>query len=186
MIDFIYSSVYDELFTSMKKKKYSGKQFIEMEKFSAMLQSFWEKEGKKIIREIERVTKLKFKKEVDCYIVSEMFFEAISHPFTVKMCNNIDRLRGIMVHELIHILFVQNENKVLKVLNCLSGDHNYKVHFPVLLCERKVLENLHGSFKAEKRVEDLDYIWRDVDKVYTMFKKDNKGVINFLNKNVIN
>ena len=91
-----------------------------------------------------------------------------------------------MVHELIHILFVQNENKVLKVLNCLSGDHNYKVHFPVLLCERKVLENLHGSFKAEKRVEDLDYIWRDVDKVYTMFKKDNKGVINFLNKNVIN
>lgn len=184
MIDFVYSSVYDELFTSMKKKKYSGKQYVDMERFSALLQSFWEKEGTGIKKEIERVSGLKFKYKIRCFVVKDMDFNAISFPFTLRYNKNIETIKGILIHELIHVLLRDNK-KVLELIRKKFNyeDYDFKVHFPVLLIQRRVTEILYGKdyfekvLKQERDVDELGYEWKRVNKYYNKF---DKGIVNFL------
>ena len=185
-IKFQYSVPYDQLLGIMYNKEFSHSQAIVAKDFINKIEVFWQKEGNKIINNVEKTANLKFKSNVDCYVVSNMLFEAISHPFTIKMDHDFNRLKGILVHELLHILFSQNGSKVIETFNKIEGDHDYKVHFPVLLCERKVLEKLNKSFKREKRVEDLDYVWKDVNKSYSKFKNYKKGLIPFMQEHVIN
>jgi len=188
MIDFIYSSVYDELFTSMKKKKYSGKQYVDMERFSAELQSFWGKEGGKIKKEIEKISGLKFKYKVKCFIVRDMEFNAISFPFTLKYNKNMETIKGILIHELIHVLLKDNKKVLDLVRNKFNyEDYDFKVHFPVLLIQRKVIENLYGNsyfkkvLQQERDIDELGYEWDRVNQIYGKF---DKNVVNFL-QNVI-
>src|SRR3989344_432922 len=182
-INFRYSMPYDEMLSIMRGEELSHSQAMIAKDYIARVNELWDGEGREIIKEIERAAGLRFKQDVDCYIVSEMAFEAISHPFTLKMCSNFEKLRGILVHELLHVLFVQNDKKILPVLNNMAGEHSYRVHFPVLVCERRVLERLYKEFKIEKRVEDLDNVWKDVNKIYPGFKNYRKGVIEFLREN---
>ena len=187
MIEFIYSSVYDELFTSMKRKKYSNKQYVDMERFSAELQSFWGKEGKKIKKEIEKVSGLKFRSKIKCFVVKDMEFNAISFPFTLRY-NKLETTKGILIHELIHALLKDNKKILELVRNKFNyEDSDFKVHFPVLLIQRKVIENLYGKdyFKKvlsdEKDIDELGYEWSRVNKCYSDF---DKGIVNFL-QNVV-
>jgi len=182
-INFKYSMPYDEMLSSMKGEELSSSQNVIAKTYIKELKGFWEKENERVVNAIEKASGLRFKKDVDCYVVSDMTFEAISHPFTLKMCLDFKRLKGILIHELLHILFVQNDKRILRAVNKLNGDRDYKIHFPVLLCERKVLERLNGNFKVEKRVEDLDYIWRDVNKIYHEFKNYKMGVVDFILEN---
>ena len=179
MIDFVYSSVYDELFTSMKKKKYSGKQFVDMERFSASLQSFWEREGGKIKKEIEKVSGLRFRYKLRCFVVKDMNFNAISFPFTLRYNKDIEVIRGILIHELAHVLLRDNK-KVLELVRKKFGyeDYDFKIHFPVLLIQRKVIENLYGNkffdrtLKYEDKIDELGYEWKRVNKYYNKFDKN--------------
>ena len=188
MMDFVYSSVYDELFTVMKKKKYSGKQYIDMERFSASLQSFWEKEGGKIKKEIEKVSDLKFKYKLRCFVVKDMEFNAISFPFTLKYNNDLETIKGILIHELIHVLLRDN-HKVLDLVRKKFGyaDYDFKVHFPVLLIQRRVTENLYGKeyfkkvLQQERDIDELGYEWDRVNQYYPKFEK---GIVSFL-QNVV-
>ena len=152
--------------------------------YTNSVRKFWDKRGARIIKEIENVSKLKFKGNVDCFVVNSMFYESISHPFTIKIEKDFDRLFTIFVHELTHILLVQNFKKVAPLVNLIDKDPNYRAHFPVLLIERKVLERLSKNYKKQKRIEDLDYVWEDVEKIYDNFKKSNKGIVHFLKENV--
>jgi len=184
MIDFVYSSVYDELFTVMKRKKFSGKQFIEMEKFCALLESFWEKEGGKIKKEIEKVSGLNFKDKIKCFVVKDMNFNAISFPFTLKYNKDLEIVKGILIHELIHILLKDNK-RLLELVRKKFGydDYDFKVHFPVLLIQRKVIENLYGKenfkkvLKEERDIDELEYEWNKVNRYYNKF---NNNIISFL------
>src|SRR3989344_6031287 len=90
--------------------------------------------------------------------------------------NNSDKLHAIFIHEITHILLVKNFKKVSSSINMIEGDVNYRVHCPVLLIERKVLGKLNKSYKKQKRTEDLDYVWKDVNGVYNEFKSSNKGI----------
>ncbi|HLC62896.1 MAG TPA: hypothetical protein VJJ21_01110 [Candidatus Nanoarchaeia archaeon] len=179
-VNFRYSTPYDEMLSIMSGEELSHSQTMIAKGYLGKINEYWGKEGAKIAKEIEKVSGLKFNKDIEGFVVSEMAFEAISHPFTIKMCDDFNRLRGILVHELLHVLMVQNEVKVLNMVNRLQGDSNFKVHFPVLLCERRVLENLYGNFKVEKRVEDLDEVWKEVNRVYPGFKKSGRKGIEFM------
>lgn len=179
-INFEYSSVYDLMLNET-----IGNTDVEKPKeFLDSVRLFWNSNGTNIIKEIENASKLKFKKSVDCFVVSYMPYESISHPFTIKTEKNKEKLLAIFVHELTHILMSQNFKQLSPLLNSIDKDHNYKVHYPVLLIERKVLERLNKSYKKQKRVEDLGYIWKDVNKVYPVFCNSN-GIVDFL-KNAAN
>src|SRR3989338_1206897 len=114
-INFKYSMPYDEMLSSMKGEELSSSQNVIAKTYIKELNGFWEKENERVVNAIEKASGLRFKKDVDCYVVSDMTFEAISHPFTLKMC--------------------------------------------------------------------LDYIWRDVNKIYHEFKNYKMGVVDFILEN---
>lgn len=177
---FRYSQAYDEMLSLMMGKPVNEVDAVAAKDFVKKLEALWNREGRKITKEIERVSGLRFQQRMECYVVRRMLFESISHPLTLRMHRHVEVLRGILVHELLHNLLVQHGARASKVLNQLAGNHDFRVHFPVLLCERRVLEKLYGRWKQEKRVEDLDDVWRAVNKVYPVFLREQRGVLRFL------
>ena len=184
-INFEYSIPYDRMLTIMSMNEYSEKQKDEIKDYIFNLENSWKKQEKKILKEIEKVAGLRFKADVTCYVVREMSDLAISHPLTLRIEKNLERASIVLMHELIHVLFVQNK-KSEKLLEYLTKKYpgkylHFKVHIPLFLVQRKVIENLYGKayfskvLRQELKLEE-GYIWETVNKLYPKFKKD---AINF-------
>lgn len=188
-INFIYSPPYDELLSEMSNILFSDEQIIELREYTQKLTLEWRKTERKIIKEIESTAGLKFKKNVDCFVVKNMGFKAISNPLTLKFNKNIDQLKADLIHELIHVLFLQNSNKILNLITNFhpEKDHNFQLHFPLLLIQKRVLTNMYGEsffssiFKKESSYQDLKELLPLVNQ--TNFKRN---IIKFLKKNASN
>ena len=182
-INFVYSRVYDELLHRYIKKELSELFIKEMLLFNEEFEAFWEKDGKKIISNIEKISRLKFKGNKNCYLVSNMFYAAISEPLTLRKENLID-MKMRLIHELVHILISDNYNKLNDLINRIYPEESveFRTHIPVLLITRKVVENIFGerSFKElldkDMKIE-LRYIWPEVNSIYPKFKGD---IVRFL------
>jgi len=179
---FKYSKIYDELHTTTLRKKFSKELIYKGELKEAELQNWWNKEGKKVIRTIEKTAGLKFKENQICYLVNHMKFTAISHPLTIRITE--EDIKPILIHELIHILMEEHKELISKKIEKFKGiEHEVKIHIPVLLIERKTLEILYGKeqfkqqYEKEKELEILDQAWPMVEDLYPQFKKP---LINFL------
>lgn len=179
-IEFCYSRVYDELLAAMMGREISESDVHEGRRIAEQLEILWRKEGKKIVGEIEKAAGLRFRKKRECFLVQHMLYEAISSPLTLRMHKNVEVLRGILVHELLHSLLEEHGKRASKIINMIEGSRNFRLHLPVVLCERMVLENLTGSFSREKRVEDLDEVWIAANKLYPEFHQYHRGVLRFL------
>ncbi len=186
-LKFRYSVPYDRMLTLMMGMEYSDEQERMVKKYIKDISVKWDIIGKKTITEIEKVSGLKFKGNMDCFVVNKMYYIAISHPFTIEYGLKFGDLKSIIIHELIHIILVQNGDKILDYLNSLyvNKDADFRLHLPVLLIERKVDENLFGKeyfkkiSKKERKFEDLKPVWKEVDKLYPKF---NRGIIDFLKR----
>ena len=184
-ISFVYSSIYDNLLTDMSKKEFSSEQMKEMEFYKEELGASWQKDEKKIIKEIEKVSNLKFKKDRRCFLVYHMKYAAISNPLTLKREQHIERAKTILIHELIHILLSDNKEKIGKLIEKSYPEESFefKIHVPVLLITRKVVENLYGKDLLNEILSDemkrpvLKSAWPEVNSIYSKFKKD---IIKFL------
>ena len=185
-ISFEYSSVYDELLTHMTKNQYNNEQFLEMQSNSLKFEKHWRKNEDKITKEIQKVSGLKFNQNVKCFIVKHLGFRAISYPLTIKFTKDFKYLTAVLIHELIHILLMNNE----KILNLVKKKFSYyendiKIHFPVLLIERKIIENLFGNdflnnvLIKDDHNQELAYEWSLVNKYYNKF---DKNITKFLEK----
>ena len=93
-IRFIYSSVYDSMYRNsleIKKtlKKY-GREYPPTKnvfKYTEQIENSWKKEGNKILREISKITGLKWKeKEIKCYVIG--WGRCFSDPLTIRMYKN--------------------------------------------------------------------------------------------------
>ena len=190
-INFTYSQVYDEMLTSMSRKEFNDLEHLETLNYKEKFSNFWRKYEIKIIKEIENVSKLKFKSNKDCYIVSHMKYTAISNPLTIRRDGDLLTTRATLIHELIHILLTENSNKVSKLIEkSYPGESkDFKIHIPVLLITRKVLENLFGSKEYEKilnrdmHLDGLNEIWPTVNSIYNKFNND---IVKFLKNEKLN
>ena len=186
-INFEYSQVYDELLTYMSRDNYDNKQFLEMQSATLEFEKYFKKNEIEIIRKIEKISGLKFGKDVKCFIVKHLGFRAISYPLTIKFSKDFKYLTAVLIHELIHIILMNNNN-ILKLVNQKFADEekDFKIHFPVLLIERKVIENLFGNkffnnvLIKDDHNQELAYEWDKVNKIYDKF---DKNIVKFL-KNV--
>ncbi|AJF62498.1 MAG: hypothetical protein QT11_C0001G0349 [archaeon GW2011_AR20] len=185
-INFEYSQIYDELLTYMSRNNYDNRQYLEMLRNTLEFEKNWRKNEKRIEKEIEKVSGLKLSKEVRCFIVKHLGYRAISYPLTIKFTRDFEYLTAVLVHELIHVMLNKNERVltlVKKKFNFYQND--FKIHFPVLLIERKVIENLFGNkffnnvlIKDDHNLE-LAYEWEKVNEVYDEF---DTSIIKFLEK----
>lgn len=181
-INFVYSAPYDRMLTLMSNMPYHDEQITEVKLYIKEIEEFWNKNQRKIIKEIEKVAKLKFKNNEKCYVVRNMDYEALSHPFTIKMNHDLEATKFTILHELIHILFVRNKRStiLIKALHNMFPEKDlfFKVHVPLCLIERKVVESLYGRTFFKKILEkellsdEEDEVWPIANKLYPKFKSD--------------
>ncbi len=184
-IEFIYSPIYDNLLTDMSKKEFSVAQMKELEFYKEEFEATWEKDGNKIVKTIENISKLKFKGNKYCFIVNHMKYAAISNPLTLRREPHLERAKTILIHELVHILLEDNKDKVKKLIEKTYPEESveFKIHIPVLLITRKVVETLFGKEMFEHILTDemkrdiLNSAWPEVNSIYPKFKSD---IVKFL------
>lgn len=184
-LKFIYSPIYDNLLTDMSKKEFSIEQMKEMEYYKEELEAFWQKDENKLIKEIEKVSGLKFKGNKECFLVCHMKYTAISNPLTLKKHPHLDRTKTILIHELIHVLMEDNKEKIRKFIEKTYPEESleFKIHVPVLLITKKVVENIYGDTLFQEILQDemkrdiLNEAWPEVNKIYPRFKSN---IIKFL------
>ena len=157
-VSFVYSEAYDHMLTLMSLQPYDISQEESLKKYLHELRQWWENEEKKIVKEIENVSGLRLPKEVECYVVSQMAYTAISHPMTIRMDRDFDKLRLILIHELIHITLashMKSRDLVIK-LNELypHKDQYFRSHIPVFMIQKKVLDSLYGPNAMKRYIKE--------------------------------
>ena len=110
-IVFRHSHAYDHVFKDISRvEKYPNEK--EVTRYIKEVQKIWNKLERKILIEIERISRLKFNdKKIVCYVVGRTipFHDPLTIPVYWKDHNYfIDTL----IHELIHILFTQEGNLI--------------------------------------------------------------------------
>ena len=184
-LNFIYSPIYDNLLTDMSRKEFSNEQTKEMEFYKEEFAAIWEKDEEKVMKEIEKVANLKFNGNRNCFIVRNMKYAAISRPLTIKRVDHLDRAKTILIHELIHNLLEDNKNLVKSLIEKIYPleSTEFKIHVPVLLITKKVVENIYNEkildeiIKDEMKREVLDRVWPTVNLIYPKFRGD---IVKFL------
>src|SRR3989338_995320 len=179
-LQFIYSPIYDNLLTDMSRKEFSTEQMKEMEFYKEELEATWKRKEKKIINVIEKTAKLKFKGNKTCFLVNNMKYKAISNPLTLKKEPHLERAKTIIIHELVHILLEDNKEKIKQLIEKIYPEESmeFKIHIPVLLITRKVVETIFGKELYEEIIKDemkrdvLNSAWPEVNSIYDRFKKD--------------
>jgi hypothetical protein len=169
-IRIIYSSIYDQLLHTYHKKKFGKlhRHILQGEKYAAKLQKKWNKIERNVLTTMSKITKLEWKKkEIECYVVKHCKF-SFSHPLTLIMRKNLDRVIVTLIHELAHEMFWSNRKKVVwsKELKpwakksmiykkYKNEDYVTKLHLPVhalviLTCKRIFGKNAEKYLKHER------------------------------------
>jgi len=108
-IIFIHSHSYNELYRELYgNKNYPTEK--EIINYIRKIQKIWSKISNKVLKEIEKVTKLKFKdKKIPCYVVGRAI--PFASPLTIPIYKEeYNYFIDTLIHELIHILFTQEGN----------------------------------------------------------------------------
>ncbi len=184
-VNFVYSAIYDNLLAEMSKKNFSGFQAKEMHLYREEIAASWKKEENKIIKEIEKVSGLKFRESRNCFLVKNMKYAAISNPMTLKKQDKLIRAKTILVHELVHCLLEDNKEKILEMIEKIYPQESFefRLHIPILLITRKVIEKFYGREILKEVIEDemkrylLNEAWPEVNSIYPNFKSN---IIKFL------
>jgi hypothetical protein len=183
-IHFKYSEVYDQLLTESSFGKYSKEQKDFVLKFVDKLEKEWRREENQIIKKIEKISNLKFKyKKIPCFIVKNIIYEAISYPLTIKV-SDVKNVKDVLIHELIHVNLKDSKN-LLRILNKFILNSEFKIHLPVLLIQKKVMDELYGnkrflSFLKRDANDGLMDVWDEIKVHHKNFKKDIVGYLDSL------
>ena len=175
---FKYSWIYDNIWKDylILKKGKSKEEFLSQKKITNYLKiisKLWDKEEKKILKEISNSSKLKWRrKQIVCYIISAG--KSISDPLTIKIFKNKNDFIDLLIHELIHQILTQNKNQVSKYIKYLRKKYKDKSlttqnHIILFAIYTKIMlklfnkKRLNREFKrAKKKGEYLD-AWKIMD-----------------------
>jgi|TARA_Y100000294_G_scaffold159513_1_gene162504 hypothetical protein len=184
------------MLTIMSNLDYSTSQISEAKKCLGEIEKSWRKVEKKVVKEIEKISKLKFKEGVTCFLVKNMGYNALSHPLTIKMNSDYDKFNDVLLHEMIHLILIQSSEskELLYSLNRLyqKKDRSFIAHLPLLLIERRVVENLFGDkhykniLKEDREIEGLKEVWEETNRLYDNFKNSKSGIVKFFEDELAN
>lgn len=197
-IDFVYSLPYDNLISQINHTKVKNSE--EIYNFIKKLSSK-QKVINNLINNIEKITGLKFKENVKCYLISNSPWRGFSSPLTIRT-NSIDEALSVLAHELIHVISYQNHEKISHLLDSIDKSFNLpqhtKTHIWVYLVEYKLREKVNlkdnplknltkiSSSKLRESMEESCLIAKEFvnqtkdENVYFSFlkvlKKENKQI----------
>ena len=186
-IEFRYSYVYDEVWSDIvKDKKYpSSKKVLTCLKKGEKL---WKREERRVLSELSKVTGLSWEAgSIPCYVVGKCI--PFSDPLTVPIFPQTDYFLDVLIHELIHQLFMQEGNleradKSWKYIS--KEDAHYSPNTRVHIMLHAVHSHIYLKFYSKKRLErdkrlvykvsDYKIAWKIVEekgyeKILADFKK---------------
>lgn len=123
-VNFIWSWIYQsQIHSTTVNEEYDNANYeIYVESFIKEVKENWRQLEKNIFHSIEEISGLKWKKlEINCYVIKISSLNPISDPLTIPIqiqteegnfTLSIERFIDMLVHELIHNLFIQNEDKM--------------------------------------------------------------------------
>ena len=190
-IIFKYSWIYDQTWKEgwlMKKvKNYPSERKIL--NYIKKVEKLWRKDEKKVLKELSKVSHLKWKaKSIDCYIVGRC--RSFSWPLTVRIFDkDLDHFIDVLIHELIHNLFIQNFKELSNIRQYLGSKYKKETKTTnVHIIVHAFHSHIYLKFYNEKRLKkDIKFISRfsDYKKSWEIVQKeDYQNIINEFIKRV--
>ena len=162
-IIFKYSWIYDQHWKEVYKKDKNYPTEKEILSYIKKVEKLWRKDEKKILKELEVVSGLKWQeKSIVCYVVGRCI--PFSDPLTIKVYKelSLDYFVDVLTHELIHQLFTQNDNlqKSKKAWNYFhrkykDEDFNTIIHIPVHAMHSHILLKYFGQARLNREIKSL-------------------------------
>jgi len=155
----------------------------------AKLEKRWKKIELRVLREISRVTKLRWQeKDVVCYMTAGV--RPYSNPITISLRKDVGEMIDTLVHELIHRIYSEPENfkRVKKnwygiVKRYEKYSRTTKYHVSILAVHEHILRKYFTKKSLERQREangNKDYIraWAIVEKegYRNIIKKLTRGL----------
>jgi len=121
-----------------------------IEKYIKEAEKEWRKIENKILQSLSEITRIKWKeKEVFCYVIGRGV--PISDPLTMEIYEKrIDWFIDVMIHELIHRLFCQEDN--LKKFYKLGEKYKKDIHTTVHIVLNAIHKEVYLKFFNKKRL----------------------------------
>jgi len=160
-----YSDIYDIVLRKSKKIKYNPKKAKKGEIFAKKLQIPWNRHEKQILERMAEITGLKWPRNlIECHVSFNAPF-SFSAPLTVEIDKDINYMFVAIAHELCHVLFWGNKNKV-RWPESNTGiyrkykkeSYNTRLHFPVHALLILTFERIFGK-NAEKYLKQEQW-WK--------------------------
>lgn len=174
-IIFKYSWIYDEHWKGIyKNKSKSYPTAKQIQNYIGKVEKIWRKDEKKVLMEFSRAMGLKWKeKTITCYVVGRC--SPFSAPLTLRVYKSPDYFVDVLAHELIHQLFVQNENRNENAWKYFhekykSESFNTRIHIPVHAIHWHIFLKFFGQKRLKREVKttskypDYKKAWGIVEK----------------------
>jgi len=201
-IEFRWSFIYQEEIHLLKNEKYNRDVWEKyVESFIHKLKKEWNKNGYDILKYMEQITGLKWKEnKIICYVIKMSEFGPISDPLTIpiqlKHKKNIftlttKRFFDILIHELIHNLFIQNKDKLSKYFDSLINKKyknlswNIAIHVPVHAIHKEIFDKFFEKRRFKEEIEACSY-YPEYKKAWDLvISEGSKKIIEDLRKSLI-
>lgn len=162
---FKYSWIYDQIWKEVLLGKKNKKNYPPSRKvlnYIKKVEKLWRKEEKKVLQELAKITYLEWKTEsITCYIVGRCkpFFDPLTMPIYEKYP---DYFIDVLIHELIHNLFIQEGNyeKFKKSWQYFHQKYkNVSLNTRIHIALHAIHSHIYYKFFNEKRLKrDIKFI----------------------------
>jgi len=170
---FRYSWIYDKILRDLRTKEiksfYKNRvpSFDTIYKFTKKIENVWIKDEKNIVKEISKITGLRWKeKEIPCYVVCSC--RPFSDPLTIPAYLKYpDYFVDVLTHELIHQIMIQNmeSNGSKKLWRYIHKKYKCfpkttRIHIPI----HAIHKHIYLKFFNEKRLKrDIKFSQKSKD-----------------------
>ena len=194
-INFVWSFIYQEEIHLVKDLEYDRlKSESRVSNFIKEVETEGGSVGKKTLYYMEEITGLKWKKpEINCYVLDISLFGPISDPLTIPISLwdgdqvhslSVNRFVDMLIHELIHNLFIQNESKSLDkffvyLINKYKNE-NVAIHVPVHAIHKEIFLKIFGVNRLKEEIKMCDY-YPEYKESWEIVNKDgSNNIINLM------
>ena len=189
-IIFSYSWIYDsnwrKWITLYRNKKGKYPDSKETLSYIKKISSLWDSYNKKILSELSKIARLKWKKKmIKCYVVGKCV--PFSDPLTLPIYQGEeDYFIDVLIHELIHQLFTQEGNierskKAWEYIdkNYEKESHTTRIHVPLHAIHSHIYNKFFNKKRLNRDIKRISFL-PDYRRSWEIVQKE--GYKNILNE----
>lgn len=172
-VEFVWSWIYQSSVLSLTtKEEYNFESYDSyVMEFIERVQKEWEKNGDNILKYCENITGLIWKRDIRCYVAKIATIHPISDPLTVPIQIELDertftlsveRYIDMVIHELIHNLFIQNEQEIGDYFDNIikkyaNEEFDTSIHLLLHAIHKKIFLRFFGKKRLKEEIDMCEY-----------------------------